>query len=344
MNASQLNGLMIGAGFFARHHIDAWRRQPNVQIAAVADATPGRAAAFAAEFQISRSYSSADEMLARESADFLDIVTRPETHLELTCLAAGHGLHVISQKPMAPTMDDCLAMVEACESRGVRLLIHENWRWQPWYRELRRLIIAGRIGRPAQFSFNWRTRDGRGSEPYPAQPYFRSMPRLLVYETLVHVLDTFRYLHGELATVYCRNRRLNPLIQGEDQSLITVTFRDGVLGTIDGNRLSGPMDPGPAMGVMTIDGDEGRLRMSSDGRIWQNNNDGSETHHDFAIPLTGYKGDSVFATQSHLIDALQQNTPSESEGRDYLQTAGAVFACYESDESGQVIELAGAPY
>src|SRR4029434_7377773 len=111
---------------------------------------------------------------------------------------------------MAPTWEDCLAMVEACEAAGVRLLIHENWRWQPWYREARRLLDAETLGKVFQISAQWRTGDGRGPTPYQAQPYFSEMPLLLVYETLVHLLDTFRFLGGELASVYCLNRRINP--------------------------------------------------------------------------------------------------------------------------------------
>jgi D-apiose dehydrogenase len=339
MNVPTLTGLMIGAGYFARHHAEAWRRIPNARIAAVADALPGRAEAFAQEFGIPRAYTSVEDMLDEQRADFVDIITRPETHLELTRIAAARGLHVICQKPMAPTMPDCRAMVDACDAAGVRLLIHENWRWQPWYREIRKLLDAGIIGTPAMFAFQWRTQDGRGAEPYAAQPYFRDMPRLLVYETLVHLLDTFRYLHGEFASIYCVNRRLNPKIAGEDQSLIALKFRDGVPGLIDGNRLSGPPDPGVAMGDMTIDGDMGRLRLSAHGNLWIQHAAETASGLPFRPPQTGYKGDSVFATQSHLIDALINNTPSESDGVDYLRTAAAVFACYESARTGDIIRL-----
>ena len=115
-------------------------------------------------------------------------------------------------------------MVESCASRGVRLLIHENWRWQPWYREAKRLISEERLGRVFHLGFRMRTGDGRGPAPYTHQPYFRQMPRLLLYETGVHFLDTFRFLGGEMESVFCQTDRINPAIQGEDCALLFVSF------------------------------------------------------------------------------------------------------------------------
>src|SRR6516162_4514135 len=101
-----LKGVMIGAGFFARFQAEAWNRIERVEIVAVADPLPGRAAAFALEYGIPRSYTDAAAMLDRENADFVDIVTRPESHSALTDLAAEHCRAVICQKPMAPTLSE----------------------------------------------------------------------------------------------------------------------------------------------------------------------------------------------------------------------------------------------
>jgi predicted dehydrogenase len=238
---------------------------------------------------------------------------------------------------MAPTWDESAAMVEACEAAGVRLLMHENWRWQPWYREVRRMIDAGRLGRPFQMSFFWRTGDGCGEEPYQVQPYFRQMPRLLVYETLVHLLDTFRYLGGEIGSVFCQNRRLSPQIVGEDQTLIVVTFKDNRLGLIDANRISGPVPAEVAMGSLIVEGAEATLRMSPDGHLWLTERGKAEQRLPFVPPTTGYKGDSVLATQAHLLDCLRSGQPSESDGRDYLKTVALVEACYESAASNTAV-------
>jgi predicted dehydrogenase len=317
-----MKGVLIGAGYFAQFQAEAWKHL-GVRLLAVADLASGKAEEFAAKQGIARAYQSTEAMLDAEKPDFVDIATRPDVHLPLTRLAAQRGIHVICQKPMAPTMADCIAMCEMCEKSGVRLLIHENWRWQPWYREAKRIIDTGTLGSLRDISFDWRAGDGTGPEPYTVQPYFRQMPRLLIYEALVHMLDTFRFLAGELHVTECETRRVNPVIVGEDWAEIRVAFDSGASGFIHGDRYTGPVPAPVAMGTMLIEGTRATLRIASDGCLFLN-----EEKLPFTPPTTGYKGDSVLATQQHLLESLRTGRPSESDGREYLKTFAIVEECY----------------
>ncbi len=147
MNSRSLKGVMIGAGYFAGFQAEGWQRVPGVEIVAVADPLIDRAREFTERWRIPRVYAGADELLRNEQPDFVDIVTRPDSHLPLVELAASHHTPAICQKPMAATWEECAEMVEHCRRANVRLLIHENWRWQAWYREIRKLIDAGLFGR-----------------------------------------------------------------------------------------------------------------------------------------------------------------------------------------------------
>src|SRR5215510_5435756 len=302
---------MIGAGYFARFHAEAWRRVEDARIVAVADVAAGRSEEFSERFGIPRAYHDVTEMLERESPDFVDIVTRSDSHPEIVRLAALHGAQVICQKPMAPSWEECLAMVSACDDAKVRLLIHENWRWQPWFREVKRLLDRGAIGKPFYASFVMRNSDGRGAEPYKAQPYFREMERLLVYEMVVHFLDAFRYLLGEFAGVFCRMGRVNNAIKGEDYTLIHLDFENGARGLIDANRISGPARREPISEELIVEGDRGKIRLARDCRIWLDDYGDAETPidagspHDYAFSAEGYRGDSVRATQRHIITCLR---------------------------------------
>jgi predicted dehydrogenase len=335
-----LRGVLAGAGFFAQFHADGWARVPGVQIAAVADPDTKRAAEFAARWYIPKIYASVEEALEAERPDFLDIVTRPDSHLALTQAAADRGVQVISQKPMAPTLEESVRMVEICERAGVRLLMHENWRWQPWYREIKNLDEQCAFGRVFHLGFLMRLGDGRGPNPYTIQPYFREMPRFLLYETSVHFLDTLIFLGGEIETLFCQTARLSPLVRGEDYALMQAGFKSGARGIIDANRISGPL---PTESItfcdFRIEGDRAMARVAHDGSIWFTEYGTGERRLPFEPPRCGYKGDSVSALQQHLADCLRSGQPAESEGRAYLRTVEAVFACYESAETEKAVRL-----
>ena len=325
--APRLRGGIIGCGFFAQFHLDAWRRMPDVDLAAAADPDLDRARQAAP-----RAYRSAEEMLDREPLDFADIATRPEWHLPLVRLAASRKLAVICQKPLAPSWAESVKLVETAEAAGIPLMIHENWRWQPWYRQARRLLDQGRLGRPIGYSVRVRRRDGLGPAPYAHQPYFAVMPRLLIFETLVHPIDTARFLFGDLASVYAQTRRLNPAIRGEDQALLVLAHSSGLLGAIDGNRYHDPPVDGPGLGETRIEGEDAALDIHNSGdlsiggvTVWKNE------------VAAGYRGDSVYATQRHFIDCLRTGATFETGGREYLKTVRAVEAAYESAAQARAI-------
>lgn len=321
MNGSRpLKGGIIGCGYFAQNHLDAWRRMLDVELVAAADPDITRAQAAAP-----RAYSSAEEMLDREALDFVDIAARPELHLPLVRLAGERKVAAICQKPMAPTWAECVQIAETAESAGIPLMIHENWRWQPWYRVVLEAIGRGDIGQPVSYWFRTRQKDGNGPEPYSKQPYFRRMPRLLLFETVVHHIDTARLLFGEVASVFARIRRINPVILGEDQVLLIMTHASQLCGVIDAHRFTDTEPIGPVMGDFGVEGDGGVLIVEPTGdvrfglrTIWKNN------------VASGYRGDSVLGTQRHFIDCLRSGVKFESEGREYLKTVRVVEAAYES--------------
>jgi D-apiose dehydrogenase len=324
-----LKGAIVGCGFFAQHHIEAWRRIPEVELVAACDPQLERARQAAP-----RAYGSARDMLDREPLDFVDIATRPELHLPLVRLAAARKLAIICQKPIAPDWPTAVEIVETAEAAGVRLMIHENWRWQPWYRAVHEAIERGRIGQPIGYGFITRCRDGLGDDPYPRQSYFRDLRRFLIDEALVHHIDTARFLFGDLDAVYAQALRRNPRIAGEDFALIALMHRSGVQGWIDGHRFLSTEQEGPVMGTAFFEGEQGRLRVSPAGDVWL----GQATYWTNHV-TAGYRGDSVRATEAHFIACLRDGNPFESGGRAYLHTFAAVEACYRSTAGHRQIRI-----
>jgi predicted dehydrogenase len=323
-------GGIIGCGFFAERHIEAWRRIPEVAIVAAADPRLDRAQMFAAT-----AYRSAEEMLDREQLDFVDIVARVDTHLPLVRLAVQRRIPVICQKPIAPDWETALEIVDTAESAGVRLMVHENWRWQAWYRVVREMIARGDIGQPIGYGFRTRTGDGIGGSPYPKQPYFRQLRRLLIDEALVHHIDTARFLFGDIESVYAQASRRNPNVAAEDQAILVLTHEAAIHGWIDGHRFLDPDPDGPAMGDAFFEGEGGTISIPATGDIYRNHV--LAWKNDVTV---GYRGDSVRATQAHFVLCLRDGSAFESGGREYLRTFAAVEAAYQSVSQQCCIPLA----
>ena len=319
-------GGMIGCGFFAQNHIEAWRRIPNVEIVAASDVSIERARAAAG-----RAYTSAEEMLKVEDLDFVDIVTRSTTHLELVSLAAERGLAIICQKPMAPDWETACRMVEVAESHRVRFMMHDNWRWQAWYRAVAGIIGRGDIGSPLAYGFRCRVTGGLGDQPYPKQAYFRQLHRFLIDEVLVHHIDTARFLFGDIASVYAEGARRNPNILGEDHAILTLRHVNNTIGWVDGNSFLNHEDSG--LDEATFEGESGAIRLNRQGELW------SGERKIWTDPGTGYRGDSVYGTQAHFIDCLETGRPFETGARDYLEkTFAVVEAAYRSMASQRAVE------
>ena len=222
-------------------------------------------------------------------------------------------------------------------------MVHENFRFQPWHREMKRQIESGAIGK--LFSINMRSRmgDGWGQNAYiPRQPYFRDYPQLLIYETGVHFIDTFRYLAGEVKAAHAWLRRLNPVIKGEDCGIMVLEHEKGCLAQWDANRYNEPVKGINArytFGEMLVEGSEGSLRLALDGSITLQKLGRDPQVIDYVHRDHAFAGDCVYACQRHFIDCLLDGSPFETSGDEYLKTLAVQDAVYASAETGTTIAV-----
>jgi len=334
---------VIGAGYFAQFHQDAWMRLPGAELVGICD-LDGEKAAAAARIHGVPSFTDHDEMFDATKPDLVDIATPPASHLELVTAAASRGLTVICQKPLAPTLAQAEAVVvaAAAAAAGTLLVVHENFRFQPWYREMRRLLNAGLLGDPHGVSFRLRPGDGQGPMAYLArQPYFQRMERFLVHETAIHFIDTFRFLLGDVSGVTARLRRLNPQIAGEDAGVIMFEFTAGQTGLFDGNRLNEHVAENTrlTMGEMWLEGSAGVLRLDGGGGLWWKPHGGAEVAHEYGWSDTGFGGDSVHALQAHVLSHLRDGTRLENIGRSDLRNLEIEEAVYRSAKENRFMPL-----
>jgi predicted dehydrogenase len=333
---------VVGSGYFSQFHFDAWRRLPGARLVAVCSLEPASLVEAAARHLIPRQFAEVGQMLDAVQPDLLDIVTPPAAHLAVLAAAAERGVDLICQKPLGGDLASARAMVRRAEEAGITLAVHENFRFMPWYREARRLIEAGALGRLLNLGFRLRPGDGQGPRAYlERQPYFQEMPRFLIHETAIHLIDVFRYLCGEVAAVFAHLRRLNPAIRGEDAGHVLFDFASGAAGLFDGNRLTGfaAANPRLTMGEMWLEGEAATLRLDGDGRLFLQPYRGAEREHAYAWQNQGYGGDCLLALQRHVLAHLAHGAPLENAGRTYLRNLEIEEAIYRSAAIGRWAQI-----
>ena len=322
----------VGAGYFSQFHLAGWRAIDEARVVGWCDTDAAKAES-AASAVGATAYVDVATMLDRAKPDLLDIVTPPPTHRDLVALAAARRIPAICQKALAPTTDEAVEIVAIADAAGTPLVVHENFRWQPWYREAKRLLDGGALGQPHAVAFRLRPGDGQGPRAYlDRQPYFQRMPRLLVYETAIHFIDTFRFLMGEVAAVTARLRRVNPAIDGEDAGYIVFEFDSGATGLFDGNRLNDHVAANPRR----------TMRLDGDARLHFKPHHGAEREHaydrgDDAL----FGGGCVEALQRHVVAHFAHGAPVENLARDYLVNLRIQDAVYRSHDEGRRIAHPG---
>jgi len=160
-------------------------------------------------------------------------------------------------------------MIRACDSSGIRLMFHENRRFRSWYRALRAEISAGTIGRPICLRIAHRDTRALREGGYDDQPYFRTMPRLILLEMGCHLVDTARFLIGEVATVSAALGKFGSHSIGEDVATLSLQFASGCMGLLDMSWCA-PADLARAewaLNETVVEGTAGSLRLLTGGSL-----------------------------------------------------------------------------
>ena len=334
---------IVGAGYFGRFHYDAWSRIEGCRLVGLCTRSGRGAGEVAAEFGVPATFTDLGAMLSETRPDLLDITAPSETHLQAIAIAAPAARWIVCQKPFCRDMAEAREAVRLAQAQGARVVVHENVRFQPWYREIRRLLDDGAVGEAYQVTFRLRPGDGQGADAYlDRQPYFREMPRFLVHETGIHWIDTFRYLLGEVTAVSADLRRLNPAIAGEDAGIVQFAFANGARGLFDANRLAdhAAANRRLTLGEMELEGSAGTIRLDGSARITRRKHGASDwREHVYEWQDRHFGGDCVYLTNRATLTAFREGKPAETEADAYLRNLEIEAAVYRSHKERRWIDV-----
>lgn len=335
---------VVGLGYFSQFHLRSWADNPDANLIAACDLNAQALQTVTSAYSLP-GYTAAAQMLAQHNPDVVDIVAPPVAHAELIEQMLRPGRLILCQKPFCTSIEQAQQLAARASAHQTTIVIHENFRFQPWHRALKQFLDSDAMGQIFQCRFALRPGDGRGVDAYlDRQPFFQTMPRLLIHETGVHFIDLFRWLLGDVESVYADLRRLNPVIAGEDAGLLVMEHAGGAVSVFDGNRLSDHVADNPrlTMGDLWLEGEQGVVRLDGYGKLHFRRH-GSTTAQPLPVSLAvdenAFGGGCVDYLNRSALDAYRTHGQYENAIASYMQVMQISDAAYRSDSTGSKVFL-----
>ena len=136
---------VVGAGIWGTMHARAYSQNPQVNLVGICDLDEERGRKVAAQYGIPKVFSQVEELL-EEGLDGISVATPDDAHTSIVLKAAAKGVHILVEKPLATTLEECQLMVDAAEKAGVFLMVDWHNRWNPPYYYAWKTIREGELG------------------------------------------------------------------------------------------------------------------------------------------------------------------------------------------------------
>jgi len=248
---------LVGCGRISKNHFEAIDQIDGLELVAVCDTDPERAAKAGADWDVP-DFTSYEKMLKDAKADVITIATPSGLHADQGVQAAQAGKHVVMEKPMAISLTGADALVQACDKAGVQLFVVKQNRLNPPVQLLKRAIDRERFGRiyMASCIVHWT----RPQEYYDQAPWRGTweFDGGAFMNQASHYVDLIQWLMGPVESVMAKTATLARRIETEDSGVAILKFRSGALGSIQVTMLAYPRN---LEGSLTILGEKGSVKI-----------------------------------------------------------------------------------
>lgn len=287
-------------------------------------------------------YFDMEEMLGNEQLDLVALCTPSGIHPDQTVLAAKHGVHVMTEKPMATRWKDGVRMVKACDEAGVRLFVVKQNRRNTTLQLLKRAVTEKRFGKIHMVHLNvfWTRPQSyydqgngwRGTWEYDGGAFMNQAS---------HYVDLLDWLIGPVEKVHAMMSTTRE-IEVEDTGVLSVKWRNGALGSMSVTMLTYPNN---LEGSIIILGEKGTVRVGgvavNDIQLWQFE---ESKDYDQEIQSANYETSSVYGFghplyYKNVIDVLRGDAEPETDGREGLKSLELLIAAYLSARDGKTVSL-----
>lgn len=332
---------IVGCGRISKNHFGSIEKHgDNIELVAVCDIDEEVLQAHSRQYKVN-AYRDLEEMLKSETLDIVTLCTPSGIHPDQAILAARHGVHVMTEKPMATRWHDGVRMVKACDDAGVRLFVVKQNRRNTTLQLLKRAIEEKRFGKIHMVNLNvfW-TRP----QSYYDQAKWRGTWEFdggAFMNQASHYVDLLDWLIGPVEQVQAMMSTTRD-IEVEDTGVLNVRWRNGALGSMSVTMLAYPQN---LEGSITILGEKGTVRVGgvavNDIQIWEFD---EARDYDAQIKTANYETTSVYGFghplyYHNVIEVLRGTADPETDGREGLKSLELLIAAYLSARDNKTVSL-----
>lgn len=341
----------VGLGRWARVLARGAQRGDVIELASCFSRDEERRRAFQDEFGIPRSHASYADLLADPEIEGVIITTPNDTHRELMVQALEAGKAAYTDKPIAHTLEDAVAIADAGRATGQVLSVGHGARRLAGHREMKRWLDDGRLGAVSVAEANFSNERGLELTRDTWRYYADKSPGGTMIQLGVHHADNLQYLLGPVRTVSAHARRIHTKAEVPDAVLAILEFESGAMGTI----VCGWASPG--VYKLSLQGTKANLFYDLDFTHWDESHQAdqwstlrSQAYRESERPLVELPSTDMFREElDEFALAIRGEAEVEVGAAEAIRALAVVQAALVSSERGgaavalaEVIDRAGA--
>lgn len=339
--AGKTRAALVGCGGISRAWLGSTQAMDPVEIVALVDVAVGNAQARAQEFALGNALITNDleRALANTHPEVVFNCTTPEAHAPVTLMALAHGCHVLTEKPLADTMDNAHRMIAAAEAADRILAVVQNRRYDPNIRRLRNLVESGVVGPLTTVHCDFVLGAHFGG--------FRDqMAHVLLLDMAIHTFDAARLITGaDPVSVYCHEWNPAGSWYDRDASAVAIfEMSDGLVYTYRGSWCAEGLNTTWESDWRLI-GQQGSLRWDGAAQIVGERvaalGGFRSALEPIGVPAT-YQGDNVGGHGGvirEFLHCVRSGETPETAATDNVKSLAMVFGAIESAESKRLITI-----
>lgn len=337
---------LVGAGEISPHNAAGIAAARGCELAAVMDVNKAAARVVAQPYDV-RSTDSLDDVLNDDSVDAVVIAVPHHLHREVAVKSAEAGKHVIVEKPLATTLSDADAMIDACKRADVALSVLFSFRYEPRITRARELVMADAIGEPIATSIQFVTEK-------PASYYTEGYSRRVhtdwrgtwekagggvLLMNLCHMLDYFRYVTGlEVGRVSSEFTSENSPVEVEDTIAVSLRYTNGAIGSV---LASGVARGEKWRSDERVWGSKGSIELAPAARVYSMRRQAGLTPARWQRFGRRTKSERLSTYFTRFVQAVENGEAPDVTGEDGRVNLEAILATYEAGRTGGTVELGG---